>query len=110
MTTKRLLSKNPLTRTLEVHHYDHSDGSTTIETIQDVEPIIERNKKLARCESYQSAGKKNDMFHIATIPNNMIVELKESYGIDIWNNDDLPRLEKLLMSCEFRDLRTCDRI
>jgi len=107
---KRMLGMNPLTRTYEYHYYDHATKQTVIETVQDVQPIIERNKKLANDGSYAARGKKADHFHIATIPNNVIVDLKDNHGIDIWNKDDLKKLEKLLMSCEFRDLRTCAKI
>jgi hypothetical protein len=47
--------------------------------------------------------------HIATIPNNVILQLKKDYGIDVFEKDDLPRLEKLLMSREFMYLRTVDK-
>lgn len=110
MPRARTISIDPLTRSQTVHHFDHSTGKTYIEEKQDVSHIIKRNKELQNWDSYQAAQSRNEYKHIATIPNNVIIKLKKEYGIDVFNNDDLPRLERLLMSNEFKYLRTVDKI
>ena len=107
---KRLLDYDPLTKTKTWHHYDHATGKTYLEEEQDFRAIIANNKRLANDSSYAARGKKADYYHIATIPNTVIAMIKQKYHIDAFKNEDLPRLEKLLMTNEFKFLRTCDRI
>lgn len=108
--SKKILDWDAATRTKTVHHYDHSTGNTHIEVVQDVKPYLERNKRLQNDSSYGAKGKKNDFMHIATIPNNVIIKLKQEHGIDVFNKDDLPKLERLLNTREFMYLRTVDKI
>lgn len=108
--TKRLFDYDPLTRTTTYHHYDHQTGRTWLESIQDVEPYLERNKRLALTPEYASRGKKMDMFHFATVPNQILYKWLKEDGLDWTNKDHLPRIERKLMSNEFKYLRTADRI
>lgn len=103
--TRRLIDHNAFTGISTWHHYDHSTGKTHIESTQDVSKILDRNKRLQNDSSYSDRGRKNDMMHLATIPNNVIVKLKQENGIDVFNKDDLPKLEKLLQSSEYKYLR-----
>ena len=107
---KRLLSYDPVTGIKTYHDYDHSSKKTYIETVQDVEPILKRNKELQNNTSYRQAGYKQDMMHFATVPCSVLLQWREKYGIDYTNQDHLPRIEKLLMSNEYKYLRTVDRI
>ena len=108
--TKRLLENNLQTGEKTYHHYDWQSGKTFIEVVQDVKPYLERNKRLQNGDNNKGRGKKMDFMHIATIPNNVIVRLKEEHGVDVFNKDDLPKLERLLNSREFMYLRTVDKI
>ena len=60
-----LLDKTPdgVVQTAETH-----DGTLVIKTYQDVEPILERNKRLQSVEEYKRQGIKNDYQHVASIP------------------------------------------
>ena len=108
--SKKLLSYDPLSKTAEWHHYDHSSKKTFIKTVQDCEGIIEANKRKQNSHNTSRFSKKNDYYHFASVPNTVLVEWKKKYNID-WNNkDDLPKIEKLLQSNEYRYLRTVDRI
>lgn len=110
MAKKRILSVDPTTQTTTIHHHDHTTGKSYIQEHQDVSKIIKRNKELQNWDAYQSYQRKQDYKHIATIPNNVIVEIKHKYGIDVFKKEDLPRLERLLMSNEYKYLRTVDKI
>ena len=46
--TKRVLDFDPMTGLLEFHSYDPVTDTTVIESVQDVTPILERNKTLQR--------------------------------------------------------------
>jgi len=101
---RRLIDHNAFTGCSTWHHYDHGTGKTWIETTQDVSRIIDNNK------AQQNSGvnsRRGDYWKFATVPNNVIVQLKNECGIDVFNKDDLPKLEKLIeRDPEWRYLRT----
>jgi hypothetical protein len=106
---KRLLSHDPVTRTTTYHHYDPSTNQTLIETVQDVKPILERNKRLANNTDYKKSGIKKDWYHFATVPNVILMELKTKYHLDFNRKEDLPKIEKVLQR-DYKRLLTVDRI
>lgn len=102
---KRLLEHDPLTGITQYHYYDPLTKETTIETIQDVEPILEMNRSLQNDNDYSKSGMKNEFWHAARIPNNVQYQwLKE--GIDIFNKDHWPKVKQKLNDPEWRHLRT----
>lgn len=101
---KRILSQDGGVRTNVIVE----NGNAHIETVQDCKPIIERNKRLQR--EYRERPQKGDYKHIATIPNVVLMKFKKEYGLDIFKKDDLPKIEKLLHSNEFKYLRVVDKI
>lgn len=107
---KRLLDYDPLTRTKTWHEYDHQSGKTHIQTEQDVSGYLKRNKALQSSGYDQAQSKRTGWKRIASIPNTVIMQIKKEHNIDVFNQDDLPKLEKLLQSNEFKYLRTVDRI
>lgn len=105
--SKRLISYDPITKTAHWHHYDPVTKQTTVETTQDVRANLEHNKRLALTPEYQSRGRKMDHFHFAHIPNNVIAKLKQDLGLDVFNRDDLKKIEILLQrDPEYKYLRT----
>jgi hypothetical protein len=107
---KRLLSYDPITGVRTYHDYDHDTKKTYITEEQDVEAILNHNKKLANDSSYKKQGIKDDWYHFATVPNTVLLEIMKKHNISIFNNDDLPKFERILQSNEYRYLRTVDRI
>ena len=107
---KELLEYDPHTKTRVWHDYDHSTRKTRIITEQDCEPILNLTKKLSNTPEYKSEGIKNNMMHFARVPNNVIVEWKQKYGIDnIFDSRFNKKIEKLLSS-DYKHLRTVDCI
>lgn len=110
--TKRLLDYDPLTGITEYFHYDHQTDTSYVETIQDVEPILEGNKVLQNDDAYSKKGIKKDMWHFASIP--IVVQMRwlAEYGSQDWpmrpGNEKL--LFKLLNSPEWRYLKTTNKI
>jgi hypothetical protein len=102
---KRLLDIEPLTGIQTFHEYDHQTGITTIERVQDVKPILDRNKRLANEDDYKKSGIKSSWMHGATIPN-VIIEKWLKEGIDVFNKDHWPRVRSKLNSSEYRYLKT----
>lgn len=101
---KKLMDFDPLTGESTVFE---SDGERfRIAQYQDVQPILDANKKLAANDGYSKRGIKNDMWHYATIPNVIAMKWKNEHNVDIFNNDDKERMFKLLNSPEYAYLKT----
>jgi len=85
--TKRLLDADG--GVISEFHFDYSSGLTTVNQVQDVEPIVENNKFL------RSQGKgytpSRDMRHVASIP---LVVIEQWIVEDGVNFMALPRHEK----------------
>ena len=106
---KKLISYDAFTGTSTYHEYDPSSGKTHITESQDVQKVLDYTKTLANDTNYKSQGIKNDWYHFATVPNTVIMEIKTKHGLDVFNKDDLPKIERLLQS-EYRKLLTVNRI
>jgi hypothetical protein len=91
-------------------HYDPIENKFTVERIQDVEPILERNKAL------KAEVQKADSFHhIGEIPN-VIVErwLNEEYergnvGLHLGHPDFLALCKRKLQDPDWAFLRVTDK-
>jgi hypothetical protein len=103
----RLIDYDPVTGIQTFHEY--SDGKTHITEKQDVQGILDYTTRLANDSSYKSAGIKSDWYHFATVPNVVIMEIKEKYNLDVFKNEDMPKIEKVLQR-DYKRLLTVNRI
>ncbi len=86
-------------------HLDRGERSIVAETVQDVEPILERNKAL------QNAGPQRSDWgrHIATIPNVVLVKWLNEDGANVWrmSSDEFGKfIRRKLDDPDWRHLRT----
>lgn len=88
----------------EFFHYDQATSSFSIETVQDVEPILEANKRAANDTDGYTPSR--DMRKIASIPLNIVELWKAKYGIDIFNKNHEGGVRRLLNDPDWRYLRT----
>ena len=101
---KRLLNYDSLTGDKQYHHYDPLTEVTTIETVYNVQPVLEMNKEKAKNSEYSKDGIKRGWWHYGTIPNGVIaLWLKE--GIDFYNKDHWPAVLRKLRDPEYRYLK-----
>src|SRR5262245_44099135 len=107
--TRRLLDVDPVTRVAEYHHYDAASDRTVIETVQDVAPILERNKALRNADD-RGWSASYDLRRAATIPDIIILKWRKEYGIDVFNRNHWPAVKRLLNDPEWRYLRTAPGI
>lgn len=107
--TKRILDHDPLTGVTTYHEYDPSTGKTHIESRQDVSKILDYTKRLANDGDYKRKGIKEDWYHFASVPNVVLLELKEKYDLDWTVKEDLPKIEQVLQR-DYKKLLTVDRI
>ena len=99
------MSVDPLSGVQTFHDHDESTGVMHLQRVQDVEPILERNKALQKTD-HQSNGIKKSWMHAATVPNIIIEKWINEYGVNFYNRDHWPAVKRLLNSPEWRYLRT----
>ena len=71
--------------------YDHMKTKVILNNVQDIQPIIELNKKEQNNDSMYGIGEKTQqgMRKVASIPLVVIEKWKRELGIDIMNKNDL---------------------
>ena len=105
---KRLLDYDPLTATYTYHDYDHATDTTYITTEQNIQPLLELNKKQYNLDNRQ--GVKEDWWKVATIPNSIIHKWLNEDGVDFYSKDPwhVKKVKQKLNSNEYRYLRTSE--
>lgn len=103
---KRLLDYDPITGITQYHEYDSVNDVTTISTHQDVEPILDANKRLQNNEDYKKLGMKQEMWHYARIPIVLVEKWLREDGIDVFNPDHSKKVFQKLNSSDYAYLRT----
>lgn len=101
---KRHLGFDPAYGLDEVFHFDEGSGGFAVETTQDVEPFLERNKQLRNDTDGFTPSR--DMKYIANIPNVVIEKWLNEHGVNLFNKDHEPAVRRLLNDPEWRHLRT----
>ena len=103
---KRLFDFDPLTGVTQWFHYNEATGDWGLESVQDVEPIIESNKAMQKDENYSKDGIKREWWHAARIP--VVIQEKwlREEGIDVFKTEHWPRLKKKLNDPDWMYLKT----
>jgi hypothetical protein len=101
----RLLWTDDLTGDKAYHHYDND--ISYIETVYNVEPILQANKEAQKDRYGDKKGIKAGWWHAGSIPNGVIAKWKTE-GIDFFTKDPdhWKMIVKLLNSPDYRYLRT----
>lgn len=81
--------------------YDEDTDTMRIRTQQDVSAILDHNK----AQQNEGLNKKSDYWHAAKIPNVIILEWREKFGVDLYDPEHSEAVKKLLNSNEYRYLR-----
>ena len=87
--------------------HGHNDGTFTIETFQDVEPFLEKNKR--ELQARVEAGRRHkveDMRKIASIPNIVAEKWLKEFGINVFDKNDMPKIKKMLNHPDYAYLKT----
>ena len=100
----RFLGYDPALGMTEAFHFDHSSGDFTVETIHNVEPIMEANKRAQN--NGDGFTPSRDMKWIARIPNVVIEKWLNELGVNIFDKNHAPAVRRLLNSSDWRHLRT----
>ena len=96
--------KDPIKRSFS---YDHTDDKGVIHSVQDVEPLLDLNKREQTGDSMYATGRGPAGMHkVASIPLVIIEKWKAELGVDVMNKDHMPKVKQLLNDPEYRYLRT----
>lgn len=99
---------NPLTGESCVISF--SDGKMHITNKQDVSPIVDYATDLRNNTGYSQRGIKNDKWHYARIPNGVMLEMKQKYGVDMFTGKpDWPAIFKCI-NTHYPNLKTTDKM
>tara|TARA_R110000803_G_scaffold33300_5_gene73001 strand:+ start:737 stop:1036 length:300 start_codon:yes stop_codon:yes gene_type:complete len=86
-------------------HWHEPTKSMAIEHIEDIQPLIDSNKKLQ-----QNDHSMKDEFRLsARIPVTVVYEWKAKYGVDVYNPNHKEGVRKLLNGAEYKYLKTTNR-
>ena len=88
--------------------YDHVEDKIVHHSVQDINPLLELNKKEYNKDYIHGGAETNEMGmrKVASIPLIVIEKWKQELGIDIMNKDHWPSIKRLLNDPENRFLRT----
>tara|TARA_R100001460_G_scaffold106093_1_gene153311 strand:- start:664 stop:963 length:300 start_codon:yes stop_codon:yes gene_type:complete len=89
----------------QIFHWHEPTKEMAIEHIEDIQPLIESNKKLQQEDHFI----KDDFRLSARIPMTVYYEWKNKFGVDLFNPDHKEGVKKLINSPEYRYLKTTTR-
>lgn len=97
---EKLYSPDDVLMTEMDHHW--ADDTLVVKRTQDVEPILEQNKRLYDVDDRRFG---ESFYRMASIPM-IVVEQWLTEGIDVFNKEHWPKVRAKLNSNEYRYLRT----
>ena len=90
----------------QIFHYDNPTGQFAIEHIEDIQPLIDSNKRLQQEDHLMK-----DEFRLsARIPVTVVYEWKNKFGVDVFNNNHKDAVRRLLNSPDYKYLKTTNRV
>lgn len=85
--------------------YNELTDQTTLEYVQDVEPLLELNKKLQNETEYSKSGIKQEMWHYASIPNGLVMKWLIEEGLDVYDDNAWPQIMRKLNDPQYAYLK-----
>lgn len=99
--TSRPFDSNPEAGIRRQFHWDPVSESFTIETVQDVQDLIDTNSRCFNTDRHAGSKWQGDMHRVASIPLSIYFQLKEQGIVD-----DPARMKQWLNSPDNRAFRT----
>ena len=106
---RMLIDRDPFTGEAVWYEFNHATEHAIITHEQDTSRIIEANKTDSNDDDRTKAGIKRDWWHYARVPNVVILEWKQKYGVDFYNRNHRKRVFELLNHPDYRLLKTTNK-
>ena len=100
-----IIDVDPISGITTTFSYDHANDQFQVGYHQDTTAIQESNKLAQLDVDSHRAQAKNGWSKYARVPNIVIMEWKQKYGVDFFNRDHWPRVMKLINSTDYRDVK-----
>lgn len=101
---RRVLDYNPLTG--ETLYFDYTaDDKMILTHEQDVTNILRYTQEAQNDDDKTKRGWKKDWWKYATVPNTVIVEMKQKHGVDFFDENDSKKVFRLL-DTEYKRFKT----
>jgi hypothetical protein len=98
----RLFDRDPLTGKIRWFHFNHEDKSFTIETVQEVQDLVDQNAELQNTDNRRFG----EWDRVASVPINVYFDLKARGIIDPQNDPKGIKLKQWLNDSDNRKFRT----
>ena len=90
----------------QVFHFHEPTKEFAIEHIEDIQPLVDSNKKLQENDHLMT----DELRLSSRIPTSVYYEWKNKFGVDVFNPDHKEGVKRLLNSADYRYLKTTKRI
>jgi hypothetical protein len=104
--SRMLIDTDPLTGESVWYDFNRATMQATITHEQPVSDIIDNNVTDTNDTWRTQEGIKRDWWHYARVPNTVIIEWKQKYGVDFYNQADKKKVFQLLNSPDYKLLKT----
>ena len=108
--TKRVLDYDPITGMTCYVDYEKSTDRMILTHEQDIQPILDANKRAANDQEKTKRGMKNDWWKYASVPAVVQVEWANKYGVKMWDKNHDQAVFRLLNHPDYKYLKTTDKV
>ncbi len=106
---KLLLDNDPITGEKVWFGFNNHENKVEITHEQDVQSFLDYAHSKAVDDDFTKRGIKNEMWKYATLPNIVIMEMKQKHGVDIHNKNDWPKVLELI-NTEYSRFKTTGKV
>ena len=106
---KLLLDNDPITGEKVWFGFNDHENKVEITHEQDVQSFLDRAHYESADDDFTKRGIKNELWKYATLPNIIIMEMKQKHGVDINNKNDWPKVLELI-NTEYSRFKTTSKV
>lgn len=101
---KQIIAYDEMNGITQYHHYDADTDTSIFESVGDVEPVLELNRKIAN-EIDINKGIKEGWWWYAYLPMIFLLKLYAEHGICYWKKEAGARISKILEDPQYSHLK-----
>lgn len=102
--SKSFISEIAKGQPVTLTRYDEADDKFIFRTVQNINPIVDAAKAF-RSSGHDGYSESRELRHVAVLPNSEVVKLLQR-GINVFRNEDWPKVAAMLDSADYAAFRT----